>query len=530
MKIFEVLKKLDEQKKYYESLGMVTEANVVDSTTKKIREHINKEILSKKEAAQAWANTDSDVSEYLNKIIELVAQLTSLPKEEIEADYDVDKIKKIYYLIHNTNRRLLQVVDGFSSSAIAAEGKNSDLYRFLRDYIQFVKPESLAEFEAFYGINEKRSEKNKFTNKIPVESFIAAARERKMIPNFIQWLHKNIKETLSIETLQELANFKGGGQGPNRGNYEMLLGMLVQGGQPSSGEGGDLKFGDYGAELKASSTPGTGGFGKIGGQQTSFVKDPAPIILTVQNAVKNFFSEIIKIVPKHLHSNSAIVELNNTFGPQSNLQFSVDATWNAKTGGIGRGSKGEGWSAQTVDSAVINIINTIFTVLSQDENSVKAKIELAENAPALIKKMLVTIWSMWNPSKSTPIVEELVSTYFNASLDNILSGTNYIEHLPTARSKQAIRVNTLLSDYNLFKKAIAFTLLQIYSKDEKFDFIILINSSNGGKCFILSKESIAAELEGLMSKKDLLPDVAYSTPATYGNPGGQGVQWGIGLA
>jgi hypothetical protein len=97
-------------------------------------------------------------------------------------------------------------------------------------------------------------------------------------------------------------------------------------------------------------------------------------------------------------------------------------------------------------------------------------------------------------------------------------------------SKQTYKVNTLLTNYNLFKKAIAFTLLKIYSDSEKFDFIFLINSSDGGRCFVLSKESIAEELESLKNGRDIMPDVSYSTPATFGNPGGQGVQWGIGLA
>ena len=184
MKIVKILKKLDEQKKYYESWGKINEATALENTTKKIKEHIDREILSKKEAKMAWANTDSDVSGYLDKIIQLVAQLSSLSKEEIEEDYDVEKIKKIYYLIHNTNRRLMKISDGFSSSAIDNLGKNSDLYRFLRDYIQFIKPESLSEFEAFYA-----KDGNKFINKIPIESFVSAAVDKKMIPNFTQWLN-----------------------------------------------------------------------------------------------------------------------------------------------------------------------------------------------------------------------------------------------------------------------------------------------------------------------------------------------------
>lgn len=530
MKIFDVLKKIEEQKKYYEKRGMLAEASAMETTSKKLKEHINKEILSKKEASQAWANTDSDVSEYLNKIIELVAQLTSLPKEEIEEDYDVDKIKKIYYLIHNTNRRLLKVTDGFASSAISNEGKNSDLYKFLRDYIQFAKPESLSEFEAFYYTGKNSKGKKEFVNKIPVEAFVSAANEGKMIPNFAQWLHDRVNGTLSVATIEELASFKGGGKGPNRGNYEMLLGMLVKDSQPSSGKGGDLKLGNYGAELKASSTAGVGGFGKIGGQQTSFVKDPAPIISTVQNAVKTFFDKVISIVPEHLKSNSEIAALIQKFGNKSKLQFSVDATWNASSGGVGNGGTSEAWEAQTVDSAVISILTTIDAVLSQDENSVKAKATLGAEAPGYIKDLLVTIWSMWNPSKSKAIVKQIVDFYFDPNFDAILSGKNFVDHKPTVRAKKTFKVNTLLSNFNLFKKAIAFTLLQVYSNEEKFDFIILINSANGGKCFVLSKDSIKAELQALMTGSDILPDVAYSTPATYGNPGGQGVQWGIGLA
>lgn len=525
MKIFDILNKLEEQKKFYASKGLLAEASALETTAKKIKDHIDKEILSKKEAKLAWANTDSDVSGYLDKIIQLVAQLSSLSKEEIEEDYDVEKIKKIYYLIHNTNKRLMKVADGFNSSAIDNLGKNSDLYRFLRDYIQFMKPESLSEFEAFYTKQE-----GKYINKIPVESFISAAADKKLIPNFTQWLNDKINNTITVATLEELAAFKGGGKGPNRGNYEMLLGLLVQKSAPSSGKGGDLKLGDFGAEIKASTTKGVGGFGKIGGQQTSFVKDPAPIISNVQNAMKNFFETALSYVPENLRSNTAIATLIDNYGSNSKLQFSVDALWNANNGGMGAGTKGEGWSAQTIDSAVINILQTISSVLTADEKGVELNVGLIKAYPEMVKKLLVQIWSMWNPSKSTGIVEELIENYLNPSLASVLAGDKAMDHKIKVNSKQTYKVNTLLTNYNLFKKAIAFTLLKIYSDSEKFDFIFLINSSDGGRCFILSKESIAEELESLMGGRDIMPDVSYSTPATFGNPGGQGVQWGIGLA
>lgn len=523
MKIFDILNKLEEQKNFYSSKGLLAEASALETTAKKIKDHIDKEILSKKEAKLAWANTDSDVSGYLDKIIQLVAQLSSLSKEEIEEDYDVEKIKKIYYLIHNTNRRLMKVANGFNSSAIDNLGKNSDLYRFLRDYIQFINPESLSEFEAFYA--DKNN--NKYINKISIDSFMAAAAEKKMIPNFTQWLHEKVNKTISVSTLEELAAFKGGGKGPNRGNYEMLLGLLAQDGSPSSGKGGDLKFGNYGVELKASSTRGVGGFGKIGGQQTTFVKDPAPIISNVQNAMKKFFETAISYVPKNLRSNNNIVALIEKYGNASELQFSVDATWNANTNGLG--SK-EGWSAQTIDSAVITILQTISDVLGEDEKAVSLKTKLIQDYPEMVKVLLEQIWSMWNPSKSRGIVRELINNYLNPSLTSVLAGENAMDHKMKINSKQTYKVNTLLTNYNLFKKAIAFTLLKIYSDSEKFDFIFLINSSDGGRCFVLSKETIAEELESLKNGKDIMPDVSYSTPATFGNPGGQGVQWGIGLA
>ena len=49
MKIFEVLKKLDEQKKYYESRGMVTEAATVEETKNYLTKYIHTEVISKKE-------------------------------------------------------------------------------------------------------------------------------------------------------------------------------------------------------------------------------------------------------------------------------------------------------------------------------------------------------------------------------------------------------------------------------------------------------------------------------------------------
>lgn len=530
MKIFELLKRLDEQKMYYTSKGMLFEANTIADTQKRLADnYIKKEILSKKEANEAWANTDSDVSEYVNKIIELLAQLLTLSKEEIENDYDIEKIKRIYYLIHNTNRNLIKVVSGFESSDITNEGKNSDLYRWLRDYVQFIKPETLKEFEAFYNIDTKSiTNESLSTNKIPVETFIAIANQSKKIDNFNQWLYENINKTLSIETLQALANFKGGDVGRSRGNYEVLLSLLIKDSAPSSGKGGDLKLGKYGAEVKASTSSRASSFGKIGGQQTSFVKDPAPVIAAVQNAVKTFYKEIRTLVPEHLASNTAIAQLDEEFGDKSNLQFSIDATWNAKNNGVGMGTKGDKWNARTIDSAVIYIINTINDVLSQDEKSVKVKANIFTQAPILIKKMLISIWSIWN-EKSVPMVTKLVNAYFTATLDSILTNKNVIEH-KSGRSKEVIKVDSLIGqNFYLFKKGIAFALLDIYSQTENFDFMILINSADGGKCLVLSKDSIKMELDALLNQTDNLPDVVFKTPSTFGNPGGQGVQWGIGV-
>ena len=118
MKIFQVLKRLDEQKKYYESIGRPEEASVVEETKKYLTKYIKTEVISRREVIDEWNGGGSDVSEFIEKIITLLSHVAALPKEEIEQTYNVQNLKTIYYLIHNSNLEMNRIIDGMKGSQI----------------------------------------------------------------------------------------------------------------------------------------------------------------------------------------------------------------------------------------------------------------------------------------------------------------------------------------------------------------------------------------------------------------------------
>lgn len=551
MKIFEVLKKLDEHKKYYESLGMVTEAKEMDDITRLIKQHISTEIYSKKEAKKAWIQTDSDVKGYVEHINNFAAILGTHTKEEIEQYWDKDTLIKIVYLIHNSNNKLKAVMGSMKSSNISMEN-NENLYNEVLKYFETENPIAVDEFLNFYS---------KESNKALFEDLVNDAEiNGGYIRNFIgSWLPQHIKNTISSDTLRSIGNIAISTEGINMGKYELLTALMFQGGKPNTGSGGDVIIDKTRVEIKAGVKPS--GYGKIGGQEAAFIKDDGAIISNIQLAMREFAQNCYKLLAKELQSNNEAQRIFNTYvgskdengkWKDSSLQYAIKQSAWAKNGSRGsspnKRKNGEvlaeetPWEAMTIDAAVIDIIKTIYQVNASDNINMNSKID---KVLIYAKDALKKIWSSWS-KESKRDVSDLVDIYFNTSLNDILSDTNTLAYGTT---KNKVATSVLIKDFEFFTKGIGFSLLKIYAKHKKFDYILLINPSID-VCYVLSSKIIDDVLKTIKGRKvaafseiqlpinDVIvnPDeiilnaiAAVDTPAatTYGKAG-RAVEVGIG--
>lgn len=176
MIIQKILNFVDLQENDSKKRGLLSEAKAFS----KVKAYIKNEIYSEKEAAFDWENSGSDINFFITKISNIIEQMRHLSKEEFDKQYSADIFKKIYYLLRNSNKYLINIFDRFKSSNITLNGSNKDIFCILRDYLQFIKPEITQEFEAFFGLNSDSEN----SNEIPIESLIEGAHRRQVYFRF----------------------------------------------------------------------------------------------------------------------------------------------------------------------------------------------------------------------------------------------------------------------------------------------------------------------------------------------------------
>lgn len=551
MKIFEVLKKLDEQKKYYESLGMIKETTetventAIKAAEKKIHGSV-REIYSAEEAKNSWAAAaqSNNCKEYFDSIINLLAQMSVLSVEELEENYDIKKLAQMKFLVHNTNKRLALAMNGLANTNgpdISHKNKNKDLFALIRTYLEYTRPEAVEEFINFY----------KNDNNVKLDAIEGAIKDSMgQINNFSKWLSSQTNNTLSQQTILDLADISTTRGSINMGKYELALAILLERGSCNSGQKGDVVANGVGIEIKASAN--NAGFGKIGGQQGSFINSDTAIISTVQSAVKEFASASIKLLNKvHAKSND-IQKLKNTY-IDSDLQYAVDRNKfklkqeNQSSSEITQENKK--WRAVTIDKAIIEIIKEVHRLNNIDPTTQNAALNV--EIMKLAKNALKKIWAAWNTSNDTvKMIHKLVDVYFNNSIEDILNGANKQAFYKSKNRKLVLdgEIEVLFKDFDKFTKAVGFVLLNKYAMLEGFDYIYLINMSTD-TCFILKAKFIKTILEYLLRGSDVpTPDAdeflengenviekilkaievtGFSLPQTYGNAW-RGAQWGTG--
>lgn len=542
MKILEVLNKIAQQQQLFEK---TSNDEAVKNAEKEIHGKV-KEIYSAKEAKDSWAAAaqNNNCKEYFDSIINLLAQMSVLSVEELEENYDIKKLTHMKFLVHNTNKRLALAMGGLSNTSgpdISHKNKNKDLFELIRTYLEYTRPEAVEEFIKFY----------KGDNNVKLDAIEGAIKDSMgQINNFSKWLSSQTNDTLTQQTILDLADLSTTRGSINMGKYELALAILLEKGSCNSGHKGDVVANGVGIEIKASAN--NAGFGKIGGQQGSFINSDTAIISTVQSAVKEFASASIKLLNKAHAKSDDVQKLKSTY-IDSGLQYAVDRNKfklkQENQSGSEITQENKKWKAVTIDKAIIEIIKEVHRLNNIDPSTLNASLNI--EIMKLAKNALKKIWSAWNTSDDAiKLIHKLVDVYFNNSIEDILNGVNKQAFYKTKKGKQIVdgEIEVLFKDFDKFTKAVGFVLLKKYAMLEGFDYIYLINMS-ADSCFILKTKFIDTILEYLLRGSDVpAPDAdefleddenivnkilkaieitGFSLPQTYGNAS-RGAQWGTG--
>ena len=551
MKILEVLNKIAQQRQLLENASKDEAAKNAskDEAVKNAENQIHgkvREIYSAKEAKESWAAAaqNNSCKEYFDSIINLLAQMSVLSVEELEANYDIKKLTHMKFLVHNTNKRLALAMGGLSNTSgpdISNKNKNKDLFELIRTYLEYTRPEAVEEFINFY----------KKDNNVKLDAIEGAIKESMgQINNFSSWLSTQTNNTLTQQTILDLAELTTTRGSINMGKYELALAILLEKGSCNSGQKGDVVANGVGIEIKASAN--NAGFGKIGGQQGSFINSDTAIISTVQSAVKEFASASIELLNKAYAKSDDVQKIKSTY-IDSDLQYAVDRNKfklkQENQSGSEITQENKKWKAVTIDKAIIEIIKEVHRLNNIDPSTSNASLNV--KIMDLAKTALKKIWSAWNTSDDAiKLIHKLVDVYFNNSIEDILNGVNKQAFYRSRKGKQILdgEIEVLFKDFDKFTKAVGFVLLKKYASLEGFDFIYLINMS-ADSCFILKTKFIDTILEYLLRGSDVpTPDTdefleddenavnkilkaieitGFSLPQTYGNAS-RGAQWGTG--
>lgn len=455
MKIYNILKKLDEQKKYYESRGMFVEAATVEETKNHLTNYINTQVVSKKEVSQAWDGGGSNISEFIEKIITLLSQVATLPKEEIEQTYNVQNLKTIYYLIHNSNLEMNRIIDGMKGSSIgelAKYGKsgrrstndllqNMDLYSELKSILLYENGDWVKPLAEFYDNFEARS--------IKIDSLVGDA---KRIDNLFEVFEST---GLPMDCIKRLAATTGS-QTPNRGRFETLFALLCKGGKfkikakdsyKADGsamtdlESGDIIIANKGIELKVNAGSGSG---RVGGQKG--YNSVEAIKNAYQSQMKKFATYAMKNFGKQIPEDN--IQLAQQFAElvapftDGKIELSLDLIKKS--------------SATTIDSVIQKICQAIISVVGQPDP--KSEIALKKEVGAFYK----SIWcnSTVNDKVNGRIAKLIDSYLANRSITDIVNEGRVIAE----------------SDYIGFTQQACAALFAYYAELEPFDYIFIINT------------------------------------------------------
>lgn len=514
MKILDVLKKLDEQKKYFDSLGMVKEMAEVESIQSKLKKYIDVNVLSKRDASEEWEIAGSDISGYIDKIIHLLSVIGTKTKEELEEYYDVNKLKTIYYLIHNSNLELNAIAAGMRKANVGympryhktqkdkitgkakqlkPEEQNVDLYHILMNYLSYEKGEYVHELSEFFQSAENVENGVKNPKFLRLSDVIGD-------DSYYEDLYSIFAKTgLSKDLLRDIAKMRGSAS-ITRGNFEFLFTLLFDNarfGALEVNEDGDENKGDIiiderAVEIKVDT--GSGG-GRIGGQKG--FNSVEAVVGSYQKELEQFASDILKQIgsqiPKDSDDNLAM-----------NFESAIGAYVNGNIQmGINQTTSYEG-KYRLADQVLLSIVKAVYDVVGTPD--VTLQLELKNR----VMKVYSSIWKALVP---------------NTNVQDLMQAT--IDHYVEQRS-----IDDMLNEgfiipkdkFDEFSQLMCLIELAEYAALEKFHYIFVIKTDknlNNAQMTVLSNEKIqemaTAAPEGDATYAELAnTHIRFKLPQTYG--------------
>lgn len=508
MKIFDILKKLDEQKKYYESIGMVKEMAEVESVQNELKKYIDVNVLSKRDASEEWEIAGSDISGYIDKIIHLLSIIGTKTKEELEDYYDVNKLKTIYYLIHNSNLELNAIADGMRKANVGympryhktqkdkktgqakllkPEEQNVDLYHILMNYLSYEKGEYVHELSDFY--QTYGTDSSRFLKLSDIQSDF----------RFYDDIYKVFEKTqLPKDLLKDIAQMRGSAS-ITRGNFEFLFTLLFENGRfgtlETSADGdenkGDIIIDNHAIEVKVDT--GSGG-GRIGGQKG--FNSVEAVVSSYQPVLSNFAKEVMEQIGSQIpeDNNDLMMAFESVVGPYLNGSIQL---------GINQTTSYEG-KYRLADEVLLSIVQGVYDVIGSPNP--KQQQWLHDG----IVKVYSSIWKALVP---------------NAEVQNSMEKT--IKLFLQGRS-----LNDMLQDgaiiapaeFDAFSQLMCLIELAEYANLEKFHYIFVIKTDKGlndGQMTVLSNQEIQNMAKAATASKDAYmalerTHIRFKLPQTYG--------------
>ena len=518
MKIFEILNKIEKNKAILENTNTVAAKEDIAATVKK---HKDSEALSKPEMTEKWNNalaSQDAFEKFVNDSINLLANLLTVPINELFETYDANNLKTMFWLMHNANYKLNAVIERMKQTNIGKlqgydkkgkkktqdksgfydkDGKfdaNTDLFDLIKSLFFYKNGEWVEAFYDFYS-NGKYLE-------------LSDLLELTANDNLFDTL---LKTGLPAECIIELASIQGS-KTPNRGKFETLLVLLSKNGRFQAGKDNtynelgnlykDELKGDIiinGVPIEVKTDMGAGG-GRVGGQ------GGFNAIAGIRNSYISGLKKFLEFYAQHFHSKipkeaktDKIIKLKEN--SDSKLAFYK------KCNNI---SLRPNTDYAFIDTIISDLCNLIIEISGDvDKNP-----ELAENIKNEIINFYSSIWCC-------NAVEDGKATGANAAIKllirNIVNSNTILSIASTGR----VIPKEIFND---FTQMACGCMLGHYASIEEFQYMFIIATSPEelkipkARMVVLDRETLKGFISNPASV--LSSDVYFSDlPTTYGkNP------------
>lgn len=479
MKLIEVLNYIN---RYHKEQEKLLHENKTQEAKTKISNTVD-EIVSKKDVNEEWKNTGVNKKEFIDKIITLLSQAATLEEKELEETYDVNKIKTIYYLVHNSNKDMLNVINNIQERGITKSGEPG-LLKKIQDMLFYTEGEYIENLNNFY--------KNIDGNPLDLSDI---AKEND-IRNNNDIIGKIAKVTnLPVDCVNKIAKIQGS-EATNRSSFEVLLALVLRNCKLCKSKRGDIEVNNNGSKkyIEVKNCINSARLGNPGNDLNTVYAIFENAFNNLKIKLNNLFKNLKENVSNETNTNNVFsgntqenqvneLDINTIIPEQNNLIKSIN---------IDRLRKSN--SAKSIDLILSEIANRFVQLLNNNS------ITLNDNISSQLKDIFVDCYS-----------EIMCAPISNKKYKDILKG--HIKNLISNIAFEKIRNGSgIIEDFESFRYFYTILFLKMYQMTSKFDYIFLFGETG---LLTIPKDYI----HSLDNKKVINLIKVVELPRTYGNPG-----------